>query len=137
MVNYDLTVRDSDNSVIQFQYGEDGLDISKSQLLKKDRCQFFADNLDAFYDKSCIKSFKKTTNKKELHQTKTRISSWLENNSFCDKGDRVNGFLRFCREVNDEVPRMKKKKQMPGRTRKAEKLCHVWHTMLHEETKTT
>ncbi|KAH9426402.1 DNA-directed RNA polymerase I subunit RPA1 [Dermatophagoides pteronyssinus] len=35
IVNYDLTVRDSEGSVIQWLYGEDGLDILKSQSLKK------------------------------------------------------------------------------------------------------
>ncbi|KPM03307.1 DNA-directed RNA polymerase I subunit RPA1-like protein [Sarcoptes scabiei] len=35
VVNYDLTVRDSEGSVIQWLYGEDGLDVLKSQSLKK------------------------------------------------------------------------------------------------------
>lgn len=34
MVNYDHTVRDSDGSVIQFQYGEDGLDILNMQMIQ-------------------------------------------------------------------------------------------------------
>lgn len=33
-VQYDLTVRDSDSSIVQFLYGEDGLDILKSSYLK-------------------------------------------------------------------------------------------------------
>ena len=32
---YDQTVRDSDGSVLQFLYGEDGLDIGKSQYLNE------------------------------------------------------------------------------------------------------
>ena len=32
VVNYDQTVRDSDGSVIQFQYGEDSMDVCKSQV---------------------------------------------------------------------------------------------------------
>lgn len=35
VVDYDMTVRDSDGSVVQFQYGEDGLDIVKRQLLRE------------------------------------------------------------------------------------------------------
>ena len=35
VVNYDLTVRDSDGSVIQFQYGEDGLAVDKCTYLKE------------------------------------------------------------------------------------------------------
>ena len=45
VVNYDLTVRDSDGSVIQFQYGEDSLDVCKSQYLKKGKqLGFLVDN---------------------------------------------------------------------------------------------
>lgn len=39
-----MTVRDSDNSVVQFLYGEDGLDIAKSQFLKKSQLKFLDDN---------------------------------------------------------------------------------------------
>ena len=34
-VNYDHTVRDIDGSVVQFQYGEDGLDVVKQTMLNK------------------------------------------------------------------------------------------------------
>ena len=30
-VNYDKTVRDASNRIIQFSYGEDGIDVSKSE----------------------------------------------------------------------------------------------------------
>lgn len=43
-MHYDMTVRDSDNSVIQFMYGEDGMDISKSQFLKSKQFPFLSDN---------------------------------------------------------------------------------------------
>lgn len=39
-----MTVRDSDNSVVQFLYGEDGMDISKSQFLKTKQFPFLAEN---------------------------------------------------------------------------------------------
>lgn len=48
-VHYDYTVRDSDGSVIQFQYGEDALDVMKSQHLTK--FDFAAANYRAFRDK--------------------------------------------------------------------------------------
>ncbi|CAH8386687.1 unnamed protein product [Eruca vesicaria subsp. sativa] len=34
-VNYDCTVRDADGSIIQFQYGEDGVDVQKSSFIEK------------------------------------------------------------------------------------------------------
>ncbi|KAI8323716.1 beta and beta-prime subunits of DNA dependent RNA-polymerase [Martensiomyces pterosporus] len=48
-VHYDYTVRDSDGSVIQFQYGEDALDVLKSQHLTK--FDFAAANYRALRDK--------------------------------------------------------------------------------------
>lgn len=44
MVHYDLTVRDSDGSVVQFLYGEDGLDVPKTQFLQAKQFPFIADN---------------------------------------------------------------------------------------------
>lgn len=34
-VHYDLTVRDCDGSIVQFYYGEDGMDVTKTSCLTK------------------------------------------------------------------------------------------------------
>ncbi|KAJ4896251.1 nuclear RNA polymerase A1 [Raphanus sativus] len=34
-VNYDCTIRDADGSIIQFQYGEDGVDVHQSSFIEK------------------------------------------------------------------------------------------------------
>ena len=44
MVHYDLSVRDSDGSVIQFLYGEDGVDVMKAQFLEEKQFPFIAKN---------------------------------------------------------------------------------------------
>nr|XP_039269358.1 DNA-directed RNA polymerase I subunit RPA1-like [Styela clava] len=44
---YDLTVRDSDGSVMQFFYGEDGLDIGKQSYLNTKQHQFLIENFKA------------------------------------------------------------------------------------------
>ncbi|CAL1300337.1 unnamed protein product [Larinioides sclopetarius] len=46
-VQYDHTVRDSDGTVIQFLYGEDGMDPLKMQLLKKNRLHLLGMNYKA------------------------------------------------------------------------------------------
>ncbi|XP_061541184.1 DNA-directed RNA polymerase I subunit RPA1 isoform X1 [Phycodurus eques] len=46
VVQYDLTVRDSDGSVVQFLYGEDGLDIPKTQFLQPRQFPFIEDNFE-------------------------------------------------------------------------------------------
>uniref|UniRef100_A0A8C5CUH9 DNA-directed RNA polymerase subunit n=1 Tax=Gadus morhua TaxID=8049 RepID=A0A8C5CUH9_GADMO len=44
VVQYDLTVRDSDGSVVQFLYGEDGLDVPKIQFLQSSQFPFIEEN---------------------------------------------------------------------------------------------
>ncbi|GMR34290.1 hypothetical protein PMAYCL1PPCAC_04485, partial [Pristionchus mayeri] len=46
-VHYDQTVRDHDGSVIQFRYGEDGMDVCKSTFLSPKQLPFLEQNLDA------------------------------------------------------------------------------------------
>ncbi|CAI2330079.1 unnamed protein product [Caenorhabditis sp. 36 PRJEB53466] len=46
-VHYDSTVRDHDGSVIQFRYGEDGMDTTKATFLNKKTMPFLEDNLEA------------------------------------------------------------------------------------------
>ncbi|KAJ8372372.1 hypothetical protein AAFF_G00290050 [Aldrovandia affinis] len=46
VVQYDLTVRDSDGGVVQFLYGEDGLDIPKTQFLQQRQLPFIQDNYE-------------------------------------------------------------------------------------------
>lgn len=48
-VHYDSTVRNSDGSVLQFQYGEDGLDVTKSKYL--DQFDFTASNFTTFVNR--------------------------------------------------------------------------------------
>lgn len=46
-VHYDQTVRDHDNTVIQFRYGEDGMDVGRSIFLNSKHFDFLEDNLKA------------------------------------------------------------------------------------------
>ena len=46
-VNYDLTVRDSDGSVIQFLYGEDGISPERCAYLNPEQFKFIRDNMQA------------------------------------------------------------------------------------------
>ena len=45
MLSYDLTVRDNGGQVIQFLYGDDGVDVGKSASLKQKQFDFLLDNL--------------------------------------------------------------------------------------------
>uniref|UniRef100_A0A8C9ZH58 DNA-directed RNA polymerase subunit n=1 Tax=Sander lucioperca TaxID=283035 RepID=A0A8C9ZH58_SANLU len=54
VVQYDLTVRDSDGSVVQFLYGEDGLDIPKTQFLQSRQFPFIEDNYKVIKRSQCL-----------------------------------------------------------------------------------
>ena len=45
IVNYDLTVRDNDGSIIQFMYGEDGIDVINTKYL--DKFEFLESNFNS------------------------------------------------------------------------------------------
>ena len=55
-IHYDMTVRDSGGNVVQFFYGEDGLDTLSSGILKgnKEQMQFLALNHHAFVYKYSV-----------------------------------------------------------------------------------
>jgi len=50
--NYDGTVRDHDGSVIQFKYGEDGLDVGRATFLNPKQFNFLEKNLQALRESS-------------------------------------------------------------------------------------
>ena len=52
-VQYDMTVRDGDGSVIQFLYGDDGIDVLQNQFLKKEQYKTIIQNYKVFF--ICLK----------------------------------------------------------------------------------
>jgi DNA-directed RNA polymerase I subunit RPA1 len=68
IVQYDLTVRENDGSIVQFLYGEDSLDPAKVSGIQK--IQFIADNFESFNQNKCIKEIKATLLKDEVLEWK-------------------------------------------------------------------
>ncbi|KAJ3652064.1 hypothetical protein Zmor_018061 [Zophobas morio] len=101
-VGYDMTVRDSDKSVIQFLYGEDGMDISKVQFLNEKQLGFLADNSKALVDKSLLKMLKHD-NDKAVKAHKKRISEWRDTFGDPLQKDRRSPFSQFSIVVGDKV----------------------------------
>jgi DNA-directed RNA polymerase I subunit RPA1 len=50
VVKYDMTVRDSDNSIVQFMYGEDGVDVMNTKFL--DKFKFMENNFRSLDNKA-------------------------------------------------------------------------------------
>jgi DNA-directed RNA polymerase I subunit RPA1 len=92
VVGYDYTVRDTDNNIVQFLYGEDSIDPMNTKFLTK--FNFLAKNLDIYeskYKPDCIKGKIDTKTlrkgKKALSKNETLLSNyppWLYLGSVSD-----------------------------------------------------
>ncbi|CAF4394708.1 unnamed protein product [Rotaria sp. Silwood2] len=79
VINCDLTVRDSDGSVIQFQYGEDGLAVEKRTYLKEAHYPSLVANQPTILrqdEYSCIVDIRGSTKEKPIIKTFKNIRAW-------------------------------------------------------------
>lgn len=106
-VHYDQTVRDSCGSVIQFLYGEDGLDIVKSQMLKEKAFTSLVNNYGIV--KPDDEEVEKLNKSKENYEEDViahsdLIQQWSNMNG--DSRERIvrgSGFLDFLNVKLNEV----------------------------------
>lgn len=94
-VAYDNTVRDADSSIIQFAYGEDGLDVLKCQFLKKDQFKFLDVNSNAVVPKSTIKKLKEESDLKSIAKCKKSLKKWKKKHGSPFEKVRTSGFSQF------------------------------------------
>uniref|UniRef100_A0A1B0DCX1 DNA-directed RNA polymerase subunit n=1 Tax=Phlebotomus papatasi TaxID=29031 RepID=A0A1B0DCX1_PHLPP len=135
-VNYDSTVRDSDNSVVQFLYGEDGLDITKSQFFKTKMLSFLDDNAKIIGDKNVLAEVKNDEETADrLHKYVKSIKSWEKKNKNALAKRRVSSFLNFCGQMKESTNVKNPNKMVKGRRRIDEKLCKMWEKMTEDERK--
>nr|XP_003222392.1 PREDICTED: DNA-directed RNA polymerase I subunit RPA1 [Anolis carolinensis] len=106
IVHYDLTVRDSDGSVVQFLYGEDGLDIPKTQFLQPKQFPFIAENHKVI-EKS--KHFDEILSRMDPEQANGHfrcIKRWQAKHQMPLR--REGGFLHFYRKksagIRSQIP---------------------------------
>ncbi|XP_054713157.1 DNA-directed RNA polymerase I subunit RPA1-like [Uloborus diversus] len=86
-VNYDYTVRDSDGTVLQLLYGEDGLDIVKSQMLKEKSLHHLAQNYEAAINKNEVEQLL-NIRESNPEKTKKKIRKWKKKHSVLDNSRR-------------------------------------------------
>uniref|UniRef100_A0A0N4ZQL0 DNA-directed RNA polymerase subunit n=1 Tax=Parastrongyloides trichosuri TaxID=131310 RepID=A0A0N4ZQL0_PARTI len=98
-ISYDLTVRDSDNSIVQFRYGEDGMDIGKSCFMNEKQYPFIKDNLETIRQILVPKNVRE----KDFHVSKLQ-KKWKKYKSWRDKncsGKKYEGpFIEFSKANN-------------------------------------
>ncbi|NWR71499.1 RPA1 polymerase, partial [Centropus unirufus] len=107
VVQYDLTVRDSDGSVVQFLYGEDGLDIPKTQFLQPDQFPFIAENYEVIQKTKCLDEALARMESHQATQHFKAIKKWRARHQ--NSLQREGGFLMFSRKKMASV-----KAQIPG-----------------------
>ena len=112
VVNYDNTVRDSDQSVIQFLYGEDGLDILKSQLLKPKGLPLVAQNIECLEpQKDQIKLLKSHSQIDEIKEYTEYLHEWMQLNDLSTVKEmiekRSNRGSSFTTFFDQELNKMK------------------------------
>ena len=73
VVEYDYTVRDSDGSVVQFAYGEDALDVTKTSYLN--RFKFWASNFDALVTRYDMKSTADNFSGKDIREVSRELEA--------------------------------------------------------------
>ncbi|XP_013180598.1 PREDICTED: DNA-directed RNA polymerase I subunit RPA1 [Papilio xuthus] len=94
-VSYDYTVRDSDGSVIQVAYGEDGLDVLKCQFLKKDQFEFLDTNSNAVVSKSTINKLKEGESTKDIVKSQKSLKKWKKKHGNPFEKVRISPFTQF------------------------------------------
>lgn len=102
-IAYDNTVRDSDHSVIQFAYGEDGLDVLKCQFLKKDQLPFLDTNSNAVVSKSVLKKLKGDTDTKVVTKAMKSLKKWKKKCGNPFEKVRTSGFTQFSYVTKKEI----------------------------------
>ena len=102
VVNYDMTVRESDGSVIQFQYGEDSLDVTRCQYLKPGKLDYLAENLESAYRLEDVARARQVTDIKAVKKAKKSVKKWKKAHSG-DASSRRGSFLTFCSKYGGHV----------------------------------
>ncbi|VDM52658.1 unnamed protein product [Angiostrongylus costaricensis] len=99
-IHYDGTVRDHDGSIVQFRYGEDGLDVTKSTYISPKTFPFLKGNLDAVMQ--CCKPREITDcmlNVEAAEKQYRKIKKWRKRtlvfNGHPNKKHYVSGFTEF------------------------------------------
>ena len=105
VVNYDLTVRDSEGSVVQWMYGEDGLDVVRSQSLKKAFFPTIMQNRDALKPKKDelekLKAARDPSVSKMMSSTRKLLAEEKKIKKSSDE-ERDSPFLKFEAELKQQ-----------------------------------
>lgn len=106
VVQYDLTVRDSDGSVVQFLYGEDGLDVPKTQFLQPRQFPFVQENYEVIRKSQGLDDVLSRLDPEAARQHFAAIQRWKNKHETAHP--RQGAFLLFSQKklakIKDGIP---------------------------------
>lgn len=131
VIQYDLTVRDSDGSVVQFLYGEDGLDIPKTQFLQPKQFPFLAGNYEVIMkSKHLHEVLSRADPQKVLGHIKA-IKKWHHKHSGALL--RKGAFLSFSQKIQAAVKALNLKGSIQnGRSPETQQMLQMWYDLDEE-----
>ncbi|XP_014223617.1 DNA-directed RNA polymerase I subunit RPA1 [Trichogramma pretiosum] len=128
-IHYDGTVRDSDGTLVQVAYGEDGLDILKSRFLDDGQMDFLVKNRRAVVEDELLERLKSTSDVDKFSKQARKIRKFQKNHGDLLQRNRISPFLLFSKtQEPKEKYKLKslKKSEIPGRSRGASLLLDKW-----------
>lgn len=135
-INYDSTVRDSDGSMVQIYYGEDGLDIPGSRFLRKEQLSFLIDNKNAILNEEMVKNLKMDSDTGKILKVVRKIKKWESKNGSALQKRRISPFTRFSREdMNIKKSKYKEINESSGRSKASLSLMRKWLRTSEEDKK--
>ncbi|XP_004642855.1 DNA-directed RNA polymerase I subunit RPA1 [Octodon degus] len=128
VVQYDLTVRDSDGSVVQFLYGEDGLDIPKTPFLQPKQFPFLASNYEVIVkSKHLHEALSRGESQKALHHFRA-IKKWHSKHPSTLL--RRGAFLSYSQKIQAAVRALNLEgKNQNGRSPEAQQMLQMWYEL--------
>ncbi|XP_028403627.1 DNA-directed RNA polymerase I subunit RPA1-like isoform X2 [Dendronephthya gigantea] len=103
-VGYDLTVRDSDGSVVQFCYGEDGLDVLKTACLSQKQFPFMASNYKALITQLKPGAAVAQLDSSSAGKAQRKLDRWIRKNkqSPSEKRTRISSLSSLVKETTPD-----------------------------------
>lgn len=114
--------------MIQFFYGEDGMDISKVQFLKQSQINFLADNNKVIADDDTIKSLKEGEDFSKVKKRIKLVKRWKKENGDPLKQIKQNPFLKFSANLGKKLRKENAGKidVKTGRSQMSADICEMW-----------
>ncbi|XP_078079617.1 DNA-directed RNA polymerase I subunit RPA1 isoform X2 [Mustelus asterias] len=128
VVQYDLTVRDSDGSVIQFLYGEDGLDIPKTQFLQPEQFPFIAANYEVIKKSKHLEEVLSKMDSEAPSKIQKAIKKWkAKHPAPCP---RLGAFLLYSQKKFSKIKAMNPDTELiNSRDSAIQQLLEIWKSL--------